>query len=193
MAALYDQRAIAGYLCEMRGVHVNAVQAGEGDWQVAGFRNITSRMTPLSSAIERSHEDLALYLLSLPDQELDLNRSLGEDASLLHICAKLGSTRVAKELVRRGADMDVKDSEHHTPLCTAAIRAHLPLVRYFLQQYQRRGQSELERALSHPCLEEGLDYSVLIHVIGACLPNSEPHVAVARYLVRECTQLWLSC
>ena len=89
---------------------------------------------------------------------------------------------MAKELVRRGA----MNSGHHSPLCVAAMMPQLHVVRNFLRQYQRRGQSELERALSHPCLEGGQSYSLLGHVATRrCLDDSEPHVAMARYLVQE--------
>lgn len=150
---------------------VNAVRADEGVWQAPGMKtvdvpNSNSRMTPLIAASPGSHEDLALWLLTLPEQELDLNRRIDDNATILHICAQLGSTRVVRELMRRGADMDLCEKRHETPLCIAASYARLTLVRFFLQQYQRRGQSELERALSNPCRKEGTEKcSLLAHVV----------------------------
>lgn len=80
---------------------------------------------------------------------------------------------------------------HHTPLCTAAMHAHLPLVRFLLKQYEARGESELERALHYPW-KKGFEYSLLGHVSGGFgNPNSPRRVATARYLVQECgADLW---
>ena len=148
---------------------MNAVRAEEGLWLVGGTGKYNSQMTPLIGAIQGRYEDLTLWLLTLPGQELDLDRLIDRvqehalvgtivfpyNGTLLHLCAGKGCARAAKKLVRRGADMDVMDAQLHSPLCTAASTAQLPLVRYCLQQYQRKGESELLRALSNPCRKEG--------------------------------------
>jgi ankyrin repeat protein len=120
-------------------------------------------MTPLIGALCGRHEDLALHLVTLSGQDIqkDPNRHIDGDKTILHMCAELGLTRVVKEFVRRGADMDLWDDEHHTPLCLAVRRCHIPLVSFLLKQYQARGQAELERALNHPCEKEGSRYSLL--------------------------------
>ena len=83
--------------------------------------------------------------------------------------------------------MDHWGDDHHTPLCIAASQAGLPLVRFVLQQYQQRGQVELERALEFPCQVDGLKFSLLGHVVKGCDgPEVMAPVAVARYLVQEC-------
>jgi len=143
-------------------------------------------MTPLIGAICGCHEDLALHLLALPAQDLDLNRCVDIDKTDLHLCVESGLTRLVKELVRRGADFFLWDDMHHSPLRTAAMHAHLPLVRFLLKQYKARGESELERALYYPCGKKGFEYSLLGHVSeGFGNLNSLRHVATDCYLVQE--------
>jgi len=98
-------------------------------------------------------EDFALHLLTIPDQtlDLDLNRSLIFQKTLVYLCVQSKMPplsqarkvplhfRVVKELVRKGADIDLWDEDHHTPLCAAATQRHLPALRFFLEQYQARG------------------------------------------------------
>lgn len=143
------------------------------------------RMTPLIGAVRAGNDTLTLFLLSLPDQELDLNRRLDKDVTILHLCAQLGSASVAKELMRQGADLDLWEEEHETPLCIAAKYARLTLIQFFLRQYQKRGQSELERALDNPCRKHVPGWSLLGYVLDAAPPDSFSHVHMARLLVRE--------
>jgi len=179
-------------MCEHWGVPVDALPE-EGLRMVLGipadgvsFVNLT--MTPLVGAINNEDEDLAIHLLTLPGQALDLDHRLPEQSCvLLHFCAGLWKTRVVKELVRLGAIMDLWDNEHHTPLCLAAGQGHLPVVRFFLEQYRARGASDVGRAILSPCLN-GLNYShsLLGHVLRCCDPVSAAYVATARYLVKDC-------
>ena len=179
------------YFCGARGVPVDAVRMEDGLWLIPGFLHediprSDLLMTPLIGAICGCHEDLALHLLALPAQDLDLNRCVDIDKTDLHLCAESGLTRLVKELVRRGADFFLWGDMHHTSLRTAAMHAHLPLVRFHVKQYKARGESELERALYYPCGKEGFEYSLLGHVSGGFgNPNSLRHVATARYLVQE--------
>ena len=145
-AARVKQWAIVLYMCERCGVAVNALPAEEGGlWLVPGIPaedmpNTNLMLTPLVGAISGGHEDLALYLLTLPDQELKLNRRLADGHSILHLCAVRGMTRLLKELVQRGADMDSSDHSQHTPLCLAACNGYLRIVRFLLEQYQAGGR-----------------------------------------------------
>ncbi len=145
---------------------------------------VDSQMTPLIGAICGSKEDLALHLLALPGEELDVNRRLDIDNTIFHLCAESGLTHVVKQLVRRGADMDLWDDLHHTPICLAVMHDHVPLVRFLLKQYETRGEAELERALNHPCGNGGSETSLLGHVVKS-ERDSSVRVATARYLVRE--------
>jgi len=114
LAARDGRRRAVTYYCERRGVPVNALPGEEGQWEVPGLRAgglPVSQMTPLCGAIFNKHEDLALHLLTLPDQALDLNRRIDKDETLLHLCAEYGLTRLAKELIWRGADMDLWGDE----------------------------------------------------------------------------------
>jgi len=92
--------------------------------------------------------------------------------------------RVVKELVRRGADIDLWDEDHHTPLCAAATQRHLSALRFFLEQYQARGGEELKRALSHPCRKEGKNHSLLGHVFSGCTMAESAPLDIIRYLVQ---------
>lgn len=125
-----------------------------------------------------------MQLLTAPGQMLDLDRDVDSGRTILH----LGMTRLVKELVRRGADIDVWDYEHHTPLCKAAMHAYLPSLRFLLQQYQAGGASDLERAMIYPCRNEDIESTLLRHVENNSGPTS---VATARYLVKELgADLW---
>lgn len=87
--------------------------------------------------------------------------------------------------------MDLCDCYFDTPLCAAATHCHLPILRFLVKQYQARGKSELERAMSHPCAGEERKSSLLGHVVErshSYVANPAARVAMARYLVQECGQ-----
>lgn len=63
-AAIYGNIAVVGYFCEERGVPVNFVPPDE----IPNDPH-TKFITPLIMAVENGHENLALYLLSLPPGE----------------------------------------------------------------------------------------------------------------------------
>lgn len=184
-AASLGRRSIVFHSCELCKVPVNAIPAEEGLWQIP-LAVPNHLMTPLVGALFRRHEDLALELLRLPDQELDLDHRIDDRLNvLLHLCVEKELTRAVKELVRQGADIDLWNGEHHTPLCLAAGFAHIPLVRFFLQQYKKRGQSELERVMQNPCKQEKADISLLGHALKNCDSGDMVHVDMVRYLVQE--------
>lgn len=175
------------YLCDKRGISVNVVPEEEGLWLIPDVSAedmliINPQMTPLLGATYppgRTQEDFALQLLTIPDQtlDLDLNRRLISQKTLVYLCVQSMMPRVVKELVRRGADFDLWDEDHHTPLCAAATQRHLPALRFFLEQYQARGGEELKRALSH--------HSLLGHVFPGCTTPESAPLDIIRYLVQE--------
>jgi len=91
-AATHGHLDIVRHLCSDWGVPANALPADKESSSfllrhtVAGSKKGTE--TPLVQAIQHGHEDIALYLLSLPDLELDLNRQMTpHNSTLLHWAA----------------------------------------------------------------------------------------------------------
>ena len=76
----------------------------------------------------------------------------GEQVALLHMAAGYGQPEVARELLRRGASVDLPDSWGGTPLMNAAGYGHLAVLRVLLRHHSDpdqqcdRGSSSLMHA-----------------------------------------------
>ena len=64
-AAIAGNMAMVRYLCEEEGVPVNFVPPEEIEGSYPEFGDVT----PLMMALQNDHEDIALYLLSLGDED----------------------------------------------------------------------------------------------------------------------------
>ena len=83
--------------------------------------------TPLMRAIGNGYGAAALRLLELPGVAVETADLQGRTA--LHHAARTGLTRVAAELVRRGADPRRRDRRGRTPVEIARAAGHSDLVR----------------------------------------------------------------
>jgi ankyrin repeat protein len=126
-AATYGHLGIVRHLCREHDVPANAVPA---DKELSSFfrRHMEGSMkgtyTPLVQAIQNGHEDIALFLLAFPNQDLDLGRQMtSHNSTVLHLAAKQGLERVIKDLVEQhGMDFAAPDGRDMTPLSLASTQ-----------------------------------------------------------------------
>lgn len=86
--------------------------------------------TPLHTAASAGYCDIVEFLLCQPSTLVDpLNQN---KASPLHYASSKGHLRIVIELVNHGADINLKDSNNHTPLMNAVCMSQEKVVEYFL-------------------------------------------------------------
>jgi len=150
-AANYNNTDLVIFLCRSMNVPIFAIPLDERrhcgtDADVLGYR------TPLSHAILGKHEELALALIELPNQELNCPET---KTSALHLAAHAGMLSLARQLVQRhGLNFDTLDRHGYTPIVTVVALAHPPIVEFLLEQC--RGRSRLEKVLEKACRGNGM-------------------------------------
>jgi len=77
-AALNGEREMVKHLCRVRSVPVNVVPAVHAAAAAVDPFFSFDVPTPLVSALKDQDEDLAVYLLSLPQADLDLDRKVNK-------------------------------------------------------------------------------------------------------------------
>lgn len=123
------------YLCGERGVPVKNAPADEGAWtkELDG--------TPLALALTAGHEEIALYLLSLPRGEdsppLNLdkppcNQHKNNCMPLLTAAAIHGMARVVEVLLGLDADLLASDAVGHLAICRAVQKCHVDVANVLL-------------------------------------------------------------
>jgi len=176
-AANYNNTDLVFYLCRNIAVPIFAIPLNERrhcgtDADVLGY------WTPLSHAILGKHEELALALIGLPNQELNCPET---KASALHLAAHAGMLRLARQLVQRhGLNFDTLDKHGYIPIVTVVALAHLPIVEFLLEQC--RGRSRLEKVLEKACRGNGMPL-LSYCCVKDYYPSEEARVAVARAAV----------
>ena len=137
--------------------------------------------TPLVQAISNRHEDNALFLLALPNQDLDLGRQMmPHNYTVLHWAAKHGLVRVIKELVEQhGMDFGAPDGRGMTPLCLASKSEHVHTAIYILGLYHNYGRQKE----ATPCSNVDLDCP---------MPTKNLHHFVRNKLFDENTKIVMS-
>lgn len=150
-AAQHGNMDLVLYLCRSMNVPIFAIPLDEQrcfgtDADVLVYR------TPLANAIRGKHEELALAMIGLPNQELDCPAT---KTSALHLAARAGMLRLARQLVLlHGLDLEALDKDGHTPIATAVAFAHLPILEFLLEQYRAHGK--LEEVLEKACRGAGM-------------------------------------
>ena len=86
---------------------------------------------PLFIAVYSKHEDIVRLLLDMPNVNID--ERMKEGVTALFYAARNNLTGIVEQLVRRGANVNQAVITGTTPLCSAAKRGHLQVVRILLQ------------------------------------------------------------
>jgi hypothetical protein len=142
IAATVGNAPVVAYFCEERGVPSNFVPPDEiavVEFALSEF----SIITPLLAALQYGHEDLALYLLSLPPGEGGRNLNLGSRAGLaeyplLTLAAKEGMVRVVEELLDLGVDLLARDAQGQLAVSRAVSMCHVEVVDVLLEAHAGR-------------------------------------------------------
>lgn len=133
----------------------------------------STNLTPLSIAIEKGHEDLALQVLAIPqprgmEAKNQLVMSAGAttgNLNFLHWAAGWDAPRVVEALVvEHGMDINVKDTSKYTALDHAVHSYNVAIARFLLEkQRESRG---LEQALKREWVDlQGDHCPSLLHLI----------------------------
>ena len=93
--------------------------------------NSPTLQTPLFIAVYSGHEDIVRLLLDMPN--IDIDERMKEGVTALFHAARNNLTGIVEQLVRRGANVNQAVISGTTPLCSAAKRGHLQVVRILLQ------------------------------------------------------------
>ena len=89
------------------------------------------RTTPLGIAAYSGYEDVVGVLLDAPNFDIDVRKHSG--ATPLYLATQENFPRIVEQLVKRGADVNLAMNDGSTPLCAAADRGHVEIVRTLLQ------------------------------------------------------------
>jgi len=192
-AATHGHFDLVRHLCKEWDVPANAVPPGEEALgfllrhTLAGVRKGEGLDTPLVQAIQNGQEDMALYLLSLPNQALDLGRQMtSHNYTVLHNAAKQGLVRVIKELVEQhGMDFVAPDGRGMTPLCLASESEHSDTAIYILKLYLKYGRRKVAMPCSNVNLDGPIPTKTLRHIIRKASFDENTKIALSSILVRE--------
>jgi ankyrin repeat protein len=89
--------------------------------------------TPLRCAVSGSHTDIVEYLLGRPDIDIDARSIWGGESALILAC-RMGNLAVVKRLVAAGSSVEAQASNEVGPLVAAAVRGHLEVVKYLVDE-----------------------------------------------------------
>ena len=89
------------------------------------------RTTPLGIAAYSGYEDIVGVLLDAPNIDIDVRKHSG--ATPLYLATQENFPRIVEQLVKRGADVNLAMNDGSTPLCAAADRGHVEIVRTLLR------------------------------------------------------------
>ena len=107
--------------------------------------NVSSSMFPLQATVN-SRGDVVRYLAGY--QRVNVDHADNYLMTALHWAASLGHVEVAAILVKRGADVELRDMHGRTPLIVAVIQGGFAMVQYLLEKgaadvfYDRQVQRE---------------------------------------------------
>lgn len=141
--------------------------------------------TPLMNAIRLLHEDLALQLMGVRGQDLDLERHLDpRKGTLLHIATVVDSCVVVEELLRVGASLDALYDGSALAVVLATMHCHVSVLRVLLREYQTRGRLDkaLERSYRN---KEGLHQSLVFVCLNELPVEESMRLATTRLLIEE--------
>lgn len=171
-AATHGHLDIVRHLCKNWDVAANAVQAEEElhnlRQTVAGSKKGTD--APLVQAIQNGHEDIALFLIALPNHDLDLNRRMTfHNCTALHWATEQGMVKVVKELVEKhGMDFAAPDGRDMTPLCLASYSEHADMLAFILELYHEHGRLLDVKPCSVAYYYRSMPTSALHNIIREC-------------------------
>lgn len=127
-------------------------------------------MTPLLPAIQYGHEDIAVYLLSLPPGPNARNLTLGirvgsGEYPLLTLAAHAGLVRVVEELLARSVDLLTRDAQGQVAVCRAVIMCYVGVVDVLLKAHASGGGDGggVEAVVECPCRQGDQPYPLLFH------------------------------
>ena len=89
------------------------------------------RTTPLGIAVYSGYEDVVGVLLDAPNIDIDVRKHSG--TTPLYLATQENFPRIVEQLVKRGADVNLAMNDGSTPLCAAADRGHVEIVRTLLR------------------------------------------------------------
>jgi hypothetical protein len=138
-------------------------------------------------------EETVLHLLSLPQENFDLERRLFGGRTFLHMLAEKGMCEAAKKVVlEHGMHlMELRCDRGKRPIVDAVAHAQPSVARFFLEQYRAQGQLQ---AVLYTAVEgeDGKVYPLLFYAIYGIKSKyaEEPHdekkqLEVTRLLVNE--------
>ena len=152
LAATKGHAAIVSELLSMPGIEVNRIMQNSGLTPLycvalKGHSRVVKLLlaahgidvnqacrdgnTPLYAAVAEGHEEIVRLLLDMPNVNID--ERMKEGVTALFYAARNNLTGIVEQLVRRGANVNQAVITGTTPLCSAAKRGHLQVVRILLQ------------------------------------------------------------
>ena len=174
------------YFCEERSVPVNFIPPDGLVIDPDAYDD-----TPLLAALAHGHEDMALYLLSLPRGDhsppLALNARYN-GYPLLTMAAKAGMLGVVKLLLGLGVDLLARYPQNHLAVCRAVRKCHIEVVNVLLEANAMQG-GDMEAMVECSCAQgdEEEAYPLLFHAIDKG-PDIAPEARLA--MVRCLVQRW---
>ena len=109
---------VAKLLLAAPGINVNSATSDLGS-------------TPLSLAAHCGREDVVELLLHAPDIDIDARKHSGSTS--LYLAVQKNFPGIVEQLLKRGADVNLATNDGSTPLCAAADRGHVEIVRTLLR------------------------------------------------------------
>ena len=101
-------------------------------------------------------DNLQKFKQLLDAQPDALNQGFGTlHSTLLHLAARYGTPDIARELLQRGADINARTTQGHTPLFDAIDRSHIMMVTLLLEHGadtgipDDTGQTPLQMAIAN--------------------------------------------
>jgi len=189
IAASAGNMDVVKYFCEERRVPVNFVTPDE--LLLIGHVKDACNDTPLLAALSHEHEDVALYLLSMPRGDhsppLNLNARY-KDTPMLTMAAEAGMLGVVKLVLGLGVDLLARDPQHHLAVCRAVRKCHVEVVDVLLEAHATEG-GDVKAMVDCPWAQydEEEAYPLLFHAIDK-EPDITPEARLA--MVRCLVQRW---
>ncbi|CAH1397543.1 unnamed protein product [Nezara viridula] len=127
------------------------------------------KIPPLFLAVELGYNSL-IELLYQSGAYIDSYTSSGN--TLLHVAVNRGSLVAARNLIKHGASIDLKNSEELTPLYLAAKVGNPDLIWFLLNKGASRHESGSGDSLLHIAARRG-DTAAIESLVNLCIPVDE--------------------